>query len=344
MKPIGIVGYHRLPPVSAYTDGEEADMVRVVVSAALEQAQLDRSEVGFFCSGSADYVMGRPFSFVGALDGAGVWPPRAESHVEMDGAWALYEAWVRLQHGDLDVAVVYAFGKSSVGDMTAISTLQLDPYSLAPLGIGPHAMAAMQARAVIESGLASESDFSNVVARCHAAAGLGALRAEDLLKKPKTWAPLRNSDLPRWTDGAAAVVLATPAAIKGPVAWITGMDHRVEQHQPGLRDLSQAPAVRQSADRLGLRDKAVEVAELHALWAHEEGILCRALGLAPDVRVNPSGGAMMAATPMVAGLERIGEAAHAIRTGQAEVALAHASQGPCLQQNLLCVLEAQHGS
>ena len=40
-----------------------------------------------------------------------------ESHVEMDGAWALYEAWVRLQHGDVDTALVYAFGKSSPGDL-----------------------------------------------------------------------------------------------------------------------------------------------------------------------------------------------------------------------------------
>jgi len=343
MGPIGIVGYHRLPPVDAHTAGDEAEMVHSVVSAALEEAGLDRSEVGFFCSGSADYVMGRPFSFVGALDGAGVWPPRAESHVEMDGAWALYEAWVRLQHGDIDVAVVYAFGKASVGDLSAIHTLQLDPYSLAPLGIGPHAMAALQARAVLEAGLASEADFAAVVSRSRAAFGMKSHSPAELLAAPQTWAPLRDSDLPRWTDGAAAVVLATPAAVKTTPAWIAGIDHRVEVHQPGLRDLTQAPGVRISASRLGVGDRPVEVAELHAQWSHEEGILCRALGLGPEVLVNPSGGAIVAATPMVAGLERIGEAARAIRSGEAVRALAHATQGPCLQQNLVCVLEAQHG-
>jgi acetyl-CoA acetyltransferase len=343
MGPIGIVGYHRLPPVEAYTAGDEAEMVHTVVSAALEEAGMERSEVGFFCSGSADYVMGRPFSFVGALDGAGVWPPRAESHVEMDGAWALYEAWVRLHHGDIDVAVVYAFGKASLGDLSAIHTLQLDPYSLAPMGIGPHAMAALQARAVIEAGLASEADFAAVVSRSRAAFGLESPSPEALLAAPQTWAPLRDSDLPRWTDGAAAVVLATPAAIKTTPAWIAGIDHRVDVHQPGLRDLTQAPGVRISALRLGVGDKPIEVAELHAQWSHEEGILCRALGLGPEVTLNPSGGAIVAATPMVAGLERIGEAARAIRSGEAVRALAHATQGPCLQQNLVCVLEAQHG-
>ena len=35
----------------------------------------------------------------------------------MDGALALYEAWVRLQHGEIDTALVYCFGHSSPGDL-----------------------------------------------------------------------------------------------------------------------------------------------------------------------------------------------------------------------------------
>ena len=52
----------------------------------------------------------------------------------MDAAWALYEAWVKLQYGEIDTALVYGFGKSSQGDVREIMTLQLDPYYLAPLG------------------------------------------------------------------------------------------------------------------------------------------------------------------------------------------------------------------
>ena len=33
----------------------------------------------------------------------------------MDGAWALYEAWVLLQEGEIDAALVYCFGRSSLG-------------------------------------------------------------------------------------------------------------------------------------------------------------------------------------------------------------------------------------
>ena len=66
-----------------------------------------------------------------------------------------------------------------------------------------------------------------------------------------------------------------------------------------------------------------------------------ALGLDDSVEINPSGGALAANGIMVAGLTRIGEAANRIQAGSAKRALAHATSGPCLQQNLVCVLEGE---
>jgi acetyl-CoA acetyltransferase len=82
------------------------------------------------------------------------------------------------------------------------------------------------------------------------------------------------------------------------------------------------------------------VAELHAPFASQEIVLRRALGLADVVDVNPSGGALAANALMVAGLTRIGEAARRVMDGTASTALAHATSGPCLQQNLVCALAA----
>ena len=59
------------------------------------------------------------------------------------------------------------------------------------------------------------------------------------------------------------------------------------------------------------------------------------------VVINPSGGPLAANPLMSAGLIRIGEAASRIRAGQADRAVAHATSGPCLQQNLVCVLEGE---
>ena len=50
-----------------------------------------------------------------AVDALGAWPPIVESHVETDGAFALYEAWLKIQTGECDTALVFGNGKSSSG-------------------------------------------------------------------------------------------------------------------------------------------------------------------------------------------------------------------------------------
>lgn len=151
-RPVHLVGWANLEVTG---DADEIELVAPVVTEALAMAGLDRASIGFWCSGSCDYLIGRPFSFVTAVDALGGWPPISESHVEMDGAWALYEAWLRLQHGDVDTALVYGFGRSSSGDPSAISIAGLDPYYVAPLAPPAAALAGMQARSAgLEPGAA----------------------------------------------------------------------------------------------------------------------------------------------------------------------------------------------
>ena len=79
---------------------------------------------------------------------------------------------------------------------------------------------------------------------------------------------------------------------------------------------------------------------MHTQFSHEEVILREALNLGDDVRVNPTGGPLSANPVMATGLIRIGEAAALIHRGEARRTLGHATSGPCLQQNLVAVLEA----
>ena len=78
-------------------------------------AGIDRHDIGFTVSGSCDYLAGQAFAFVQTIEAIGAWPPISESHVEMDGAWAMYEGWMRLQEGDIDLVLVYSHGRSSPG-------------------------------------------------------------------------------------------------------------------------------------------------------------------------------------------------------------------------------------
>ena len=88
-----------------------------IIGGAISESGIAKADIGFYCHGSSDYIAGQAFSFVGALDALGAWPPICESHVEMDGAWALWEAWVRLQEGDVDTALVYSSAKPAAIDL-----------------------------------------------------------------------------------------------------------------------------------------------------------------------------------------------------------------------------------
>lgn len=350
MRDVAVIAFSQLPNVRRDTDREETELVQPVVSGALGQVGLTIADIGFTVSGSADFLLGRPFSFVSALDGIGPWPPVSESHVEMDGAFALYEAWVHLQCGDIDTALVYAYGKSSLGSIRDVLVQQLDPYTLAPLGPDSVSLAALQARAAIDAGVCTERDMAEAVAQSRANAKSnefaqlkGAFDVDAALREPYLVAPLRKHDCPPISDGAAAVVLAAGdrarALCKRP-AWIRGIDHRAEPHALGVRDLTTSASTRQAGEKAGALGAAPDLVELHAPFSHQEIIIRRALGLGASVRVNPSGGTLAANPVMVAGLARIGEAASRLSRGEGRRAIAHATSGPCLQQNLVCVLEA----
>ena len=334
---IAIVGWAHTPLVR-HTDQSETQMLLHAITDAITPLGLTRADIDFTCLGSCDYITGQAFSFVSNLDAIGAWPPKRDSHVEMDGAWALYEAWLRLQEGDIEIAVVTGSGRSSTGDPALIYPMEMDPYFLAPLGADPLTFAALQARAVIESGLASERSMAEVAVRARGKGDVDALLGEEYLRTP-----LRRHDVPPITDGAAAMVIATGDRARQLVArpaYITGMDHRTECHNPSFRALDDAPSVRIAADALGLCDAPVEIAELQTAFTHEELLLRHVLQLGDDVAVNPSGGPLRANPIMATGLCRIGYAADHI-FGGGNRALAHSTSGPCLQQNLLCLVEGR---
>src|SRR5205814_1410409 len=167
MREVAVVSFAQSASVRAEDTRNEVEILMPVVHEAIERSGIGRKEIGFTMSGSCDYLAGAPFAFVSGLDAVGAWPPIRESHVEMDGAWAMYEAWVRLQHGDIDSALVYAFGKSSLGDLPDVLVLQLDPYYVAPLWPDAVSIAALQARAWLDAGH-TEEEMAEVVARSRA--------------------------------------------------------------------------------------------------------------------------------------------------------------------------------
>ena len=350
MTGVAVVGFAQ-SPIMRRGDGTTSgvEMLVPIFHEVLTATGLAKEDIGFWCSGSSDYLAGRAFSFVQAVDAIGAFPPIMESHVEMDGAWALYEAWVKILTGDADIALAYGFGKSSAGQLRRVLALQLDPYLLAPLWPDSVSIAALQARLGIEAGLWTEKDMALVAARSRAAARdnpqaqlYADIRADDLLSQPYLADPLRAHDCAPITDGAAVVILANAeraGELSERPAWITGFEHRIDSAALGARDLTTAPSAAGAGRAAGAGQ--VDVAELHAPFTHQEILLRDALGLGDGVRVNPSGGPLAGNPMFAAGLARIGLAAREITSGRAGRALGHATSGPALQQNLVCVMEAR---
>jgi acetyl-CoA acetyltransferase len=178
-----------------------------------------------------------------------------------------------------------------------------------------------------------------------------------LLERPYVAEPLRAHDCAPVGDGAAVVIIASASRARelcARPAWITGFEHRIDSGALGARDLLAVPSAVAAghAAGAGLAGAAadagggthvapVEVAELHAPFSHQEILIREALGLGDGVDVNPSGGALCGNPMFAAGLARIGMAAQAVMSGRAGRALGHATSGPALQQNLVCVMEGQ---
>jgi acetyl-CoA acetyltransferase len=351
MRDVAVIAFAQTPYVRRERGRSEVEMLVPVIGQAIERSGIPKAEIGFTCSGSSDYIAGQAFAFVGAVDALGAWPPISESHVEMDGAWALYEAWLKIQCGHADSALVFAFGRASMGTLPETLTMQLDPYTLQPLGVDAISLAALQARTLLDAGLCTERDMAEVAVRSRRDAKRNAFaqlkgdyEVEKLLAEPHLISPLRKHDCPPITDGAVAVVIASGDLARRVCrrpAWIRGIDHRIEPHQPGFRDLTLSPSTTLAAKKAGAASAPLDLAELHAPFTHQELILRRALALPASVRINPSGGPLAANPMMAAGLARIGEAAGRIHDREAGRALAHATQGHCLQQNLVCVLEGE---
>jgi acetyl-CoA acetyltransferase len=348
---IAVVGFAHAPHVRR-TDGTTngVEMLMPCFQSLYQELGLQQTDIGFWCSGSSDYLAGRAFSFISAIDSIGAVPPINESHVEMDAAWALYEAYIKLLTGEVDTALVYGFGKSSAGTLRRVLAMQTDPYTVAPLWPDSVSMAGLQARFGLDAGKWTAEQMAQVALDAFAVSERTdsekpAKSIDELLSRPFFADPLRRHDIAPITDGASAIVLAAgdrARDLRENPAWITGIEHRIETPVLGARDLTTSPSTEASAKAATGGDAgSIEVAEIYAPFSHQQLILTEAIGLPSSTKVNPSGGALAANPMFSAGLERIGFAAQHIFDGSAGRVLAHATSGPVLQQNLVAVLEGK---
>ena len=74
MRDVAVVSFAQTA-VARDAEHNETEMLVPTVHAAIEESGIKKSDLGFVCSGSLDYLQGGPFAFVSGLDAVGAWPP-----------------------------------------------------------------------------------------------------------------------------------------------------------------------------------------------------------------------------------------------------------------------------
>src|SRR3989442_5555548 len=90
LRNVAVVGFAQAPIVARDEHRIATEMLYRQVRAALAQCGLEREAIDYQAARSADYLDGRPFGFVAALDVIGAWPAEPDLHLHVDANFAAY--------------------------------------------------------------------------------------------------------------------------------------------------------------------------------------------------------------------------------------------------------------
>jgi hypothetical protein len=92
MTRVAVVGF--ASEVASMNGGRsDAELLAPVVDRAIAASGLSPAEIAVVGTASSEFLNGVVGNVMGAFDVLTGWPPRAHSHLEADGAFALYESW-----------------------------------------------------------------------------------------------------------------------------------------------------------------------------------------------------------------------------------------------------------
>jgi len=217
--------------------------------------------------------------------------------VSGDGLQGLASAYMQIQTGLLDLAMVEAHSKASdIVSLEGILEQGLDPIWNRPLGAHPYAFVGLEANAYLRKSHTSAKALAAVVAKNRRNGLLNPLAAygaavdeEQAASSPERFSPLHALDISDPADGAVVLVVASERAAKrlhaDPV-WIRGIGWASDSPTLETRKFAEgwyAELAAQMAYKLAkVRRPAseVDVAEVDDRFSFKELQHLEALGLA----------------------------------------------------------------
>jgi len=376
---VAIAGIAQSKYVGNNTDAL-SDMIFEVTAKALEDAHIDIKDIECVTLAAHDMLDGRAITTMLTAAPAGAYR-KDEIRVADDGAFAFALAYLRILSGHFTNSLVVSWSKCSecVEDtIHTVANLSYDPFFYRPFALNDVTSYAIQAQKYMLKYSVTEEQAAMVVVKNRGNAannGLAHLQSkvtmEEVIKSDAVSYPLKKLDLPPWSDGACAVVLAKDTLIKKlnkKCAWVKGISWANDTYYSGDKDLikleSLSIAAKKAYKMAGISNpsKEIDVAEIHDITSFHELMEYEALGFCSEgmggryiesgatkfkggLPVNPSGGCLSSNPYTAVGLVRVAEAALQVM-GQAgehqisgvKTALAHGISGLGAQSNCVMIL------
>lgn len=379
---VAIIGVAQSKYVESSRDAL-ADIIFEASAKALEDAQLKINDIESVTLAAHDMVDGRAITTMLTAPPAGAYL-KDEIRVAEDGAFAAALACLRILSGDFSTSLVVSWSKCSEcakGTLHKVANLSYDPFFYRPFALNDVTSYAIQAQRYMSRYNITEAQAAQVVVKNRVNAlnnELAHLQSrvtvDDVMNSKPVSLPLKTLDLPPWSDGACALVLASEDVArrsKRPCAWVTGLGWANDTYYSGDKDLAELESLSLAASQAykmaGISNppKDIDVAEIHDITSFHELMEYEALAFCPkgmagkyldsgatvidgDLPVNPSGGCLSSNPYTAVGLIRVAEAALQImgRAGNHQVpgvktALAHGISGLCAQSNCVVILGKQ---
>ncbi len=323
---VGIIGVGMTAFRPSTPEYSWKELMYEAASRAYADAEIHpRTDVDSFITCAEDYYEGFGIfdEFVPDQLGAAL---RPTCTVSGDGLQGLATAYMQIQTGLLDVAVVEAHSKASdIVSLEGIIEQGLDPVWNRPLAAHPYVFAALEANAYLRKSRTSVKALASVVAQNRRNALLNPLAAygaavdeAQAASSPERFSPLRQLDISEPADAAVVLVVASERAARkfhaNPV-WIRGIGWASDSPTFETRQFAGAwyaeLAARMAYQQAKVRRPATEVdfAEVDDRFSYKELQHLEAIGLAKPGEagrrslagdyaldgkfpVNPSGGSL----------------------------------------------------
>jgi acetyl-CoA C-acetyltransferase len=375
MDKVAIVGVAQTKYEADKVDQPYSELVFEVVKKLFDEMGISKDDVGSVVTSSNDFNDGRTIADMAIQDAVGS-VRKSESRVSGDGAFAYIYGAMRILSGEYDTVLVVSHCKCSEANQYLVNNSIFDPFYQRALGLDQISAAGLMSNMYVHKYGITETQAAKVAVKNRTNAVNNsyahlqkAITTEEVLNSPMIAYPLKELDLPPFSDGACAMLLTNEEKAKKmtdtPV-WLKGYENCTDAYYLGHRNMTDLIALEIAAKKAykmaGIKDpiKELDVVELYDAFTYHELMSYEALGFCGKgeggklidsgqtkmdgtLPVNPSGGVLSSNPTMVNGLIRIAEIslqlmgkAKGRQIPNAKLGLANGMNGICSQGN--CVL------